>query len=704
MFEKREEWTKLPLMLRCSTELSRKIVDRSSQTMGAVARVSQAFQDSNVEFAVLSVYEQKTTRISSTFMPSKKEILVDQSLARTSAKFETMIGADKDHPSICHFTPNDPTLVDLKAYLEQVERTVVRSTLEMLHQDAASVAWTRTQSEFPDLAFMPSRTESEFPSTQGATAGMSLDMSSFDFLPLNEPIGGIVQTVKLPHYMFKSYTRNPDFFGRKDALRILEKALAPSRPPSESENRAALKCFALCGVGGLGKTSIAVEFAHANKDLYKAIFVLPASDTEKLAQLFAEISVALGLENEAGDQIVSKNIVLGWLSQPVRRIREGTAVFRNEKKDLVPWLLVFDNADDLNVLRDFWPQSECGSILVTSRDPLAKTRTHVPVTEGLDLEPFSPQDAGLLLRQLTRYSSSADIAPSEIVGAKLSGLPLAIIQTAGTINFEDLGPGAKSLLDVIAFLDPDQISKTVLMKMEAVEPKYRPKAYPESMLDFVDARSEVTIHRIVQDSIKIRLGADKFKARFTSVALLMYAAWPFSEFEHSTARWRLCEPIISHVANLHRIYLESDVLQDLETARSELARLFMDFGCDYEGAIDHAAKSVGIFKIHDKYSWRLLQAYNELNEAYIAAWRYKEALDQAELAIAGYFTLPDDDYPDWSVINKAFALCNLGRLEEASVVLEDYLSLREKTFSPIDSESFKTGQCLYFLRKVRLKQ
>jgi hypothetical protein len=458
---------------------------------------------------------------------------------------------------------------------------------------------------------------------------MSVDMSSFDILPLKEPIEGIYQEVNLPQYFFKPHTRNPDFFARQDILDVLKQALGPPGAPSQSTS---LKSFALCGAGGLGKTSIAVEYAYANKDIYEAIFILHASDTEKLAQSFAEISVALGLEIEAGDQIVSKNVVLGWLSQPMRHIQEGTMVFGGQKQDLVSWLLIFDNADDLNVLRDFWPEAACGSILVTSRDPLAKTRTYVPITEGVDLEPFSAAEAGLLLRKLTGCSSRADVQPSEMVAGKLSGLPLALTQIAGTIvrrdlsfdeflflydqetlrldihqanvlldaktlytiwNFEDLSPGALSLLNIIAFFDPDQISEDVLAKMTEVDSAYQPRQYPKSNATFIEARSELskssllrrhrerrelTIHRIIQDSARVRMDFGTLKDCFISVSYLLYASWPFSEFEHSTARWRLCEPVIPHVANLHRMFLESNALRDVEEVRPRLARLFMDFG------------------------------------------------------------------------------------------------------------------------------
>lgn len=110
---------------------------------------------------------------------------------------------------------------------------------------------------------------------------------------------------------------------------------------------------------------------------------------------------------------------------------------------------------------------------------------------------------------------------------------------------------------------------------------------------------------------------------------------------------------------------------------------------DYEAAIARAIKSVEIFEVHDKFGWRLPQAYNELSEAFVAARRWNEAVEQADLAIKGYFALPEDDYPDWAVMNKGYALYQEGRLDEASKVLENYLNHRERIFGPMDTDSFK---------------
>ena len=92
-----------------------------------------------------------------------------------------------------------------------------------------------------------------------------------------------------------------------------------------------------------------------------------------------------------------------------------------------------------------------------------------------------------------------------------------------------------------------------------------------------------------------------------------------------------------------------------------------------------------------QHKWRLCQAYNELCEAYIAGSRFEEAVEQADRAIQGYFALLWDSYPDWAMMNKGLALCNLGRHDEASTVLEEFLEYREAAYgqSEQDDESFK---------------
>ena len=75
-------------------------------------------------------------------------------------------------------------------------------------------------------------------------------------------------------------------------------------------------------LAGAGKTQIAIEYAYKSKSDFDATFFLQADGTMKLAQGFADISLELGLETQATtrDQIMSRDLVLGWLSQPMKRL------------------------------------------------------------------------------------------------------------------------------------------------------------------------------------------------------------------------------------------------------------------------------------------------------------------------------------------------------------------------------------------------
>ena len=62
---------------------------------------------------------------------------------------------------------------------------------------------------------------------------------------------------------------------------------------------------------------------------------------------------------------------------------------------------------------------------------------------------------------------------------------------------------------------------------------------------------------------------------------------------------------------------------------------------------------------------------------------------QADLAIISYSVLVEPEYADWARMNKGLSLCNLGRYDDASKVIGDYLNYREQEFGPMDTESFK---------------
>lgn len=231
---------------------------------------------------------------------------------------------------------------------------------------------------------------------------------------------------------------NEDFSGREDILQQLAAELIPSKT-TVTATETTLRQFALCGIGGIGKTEIAREFARRHKATFDAVFWVVADELAKLDQQYQEISLALGLEepSECKSQVVSREIVKGWLSNPRKELSGSDELLQlGQDGPEATWLLIFDNADDPLILADYWPQGS-GSILVTSRDPLAKhTFTRTPA--GLDLGPLSQQDSVTLFNNLTALSNDPEDSTVRKISDALGGVPLAISQMAGIIRRQDL--------------------------------------------------------------------------------------------------------------------------------------------------------------------------------------------------------------------------------------------------------------------------
>ena len=302
-------------------------------------------------------------------------------------------------------------------------------------------------------------------------------------------------------------------------------------------------------------------------------------------------------------------------------------------------------------------------------------------------------------------------------------------------------------------MDPDRIAESIFLNGTKDDEGYqRPKEFYDSLATFTNARAElirsslikrnvslkeISVHRIIQDTARLRMNAQTVREILSDVVQLIYHSWPFSEFDFSTERWQKCEPIMPHVNNLCHVYRTTAELENELECRPDFARLTMDVGWTYfeRGNLDEARpllelsqklcnkdperciltigdlsccftqiaqidhqpdlaislsrETVKIFEKHEPDGWRLPQAYNDIGESYIAAGCFEEGVVHCDLAIVGYQRLPSPEYADWAQMNKGIALCNLKRYDEASTVLREYLMYREETFGPMDTESLK---------------
>jgi hypothetical protein len=174
------------------------------------------------------------------------------------------------------------------------------------------------------------------------------------------------------------YPRNPFFSGREEVLKSVHGTLQAGQPTALAQAQA------ISGLGGIGKTQTAVEYAYRYRNEYRFVLWAKADTPETLNADLLAIATRLNLqEKDAQDQDLVVAAVKRWLS---------------EHSD---WLLILDNADDLTLVRDLLPPVHAGHILLT-------TRAHAMgrMTERIELETMDrAEGAQLLLRRANLLAS-----------------------------------------------------------------------------------------------------------------------------------------------------------------------------------------------------------------------------------------------------------------------------------------------------------
>jgi hypothetical protein len=190
-------------------------------------------------------------------------------------------------------------------------------------------------------------------------------------------------------------SRVREFTGREELLATLEAALS-------TEGRAVVQ--AVTGMGGVGKTTAAIEYAHRHRDEFDLAWWVPAEDPTLVAPRLAELAHALELAAATES-----------LGVAVARLYAALAVGER-------WLLVFDNAEDPAALAPMLPEGP-GRVVITSRNPAWRSATSIPVRE------FTRSESMALLRALAPQLSDVD---TDRVASALGDLPLAVEQ-AGSL-------------------------------------------------------------------------------------------------------------------------------------------------------------------------------------------------------------------------------------------------------------------------------
>lgn len=197
--------------------------------------------------------------------------------------------------------------------------------------------------------------------------------------------------------------RNNNFTGRQALLDALHERL-------RTEGTTAVLPEALHGLGGVGKSQIALEYVHQHASDYDAVWWIPAERPEQIRQALIQLAERLHLQ--AG---LETNIAVPRVMEALRTGRPC----RN-------WLLVFDNAEELETVRPFFPTDGPGRVLVTSRNA-----QWAQAARTVEVDVFARSESIALLRK--RGPELPDDQAGRIAEA-LGDLPLAIEQAAAWLT------------------------------------------------------------------------------------------------------------------------------------------------------------------------------------------------------------------------------------------------------------------------------
>ncbi|KAI3054887.1 hypothetical protein CBS147353_11388 [Aspergillus niger] len=283
---------------------------------------------------------------------------------------------------------------------------------------------------------------------------------------------------KQPAWMVP-FRRNPRFAGREKEIMRIEELILQQNGNDK---------VAICGLGGVGKTQIALELAYRmrDRDPKCSIFWITCTSYEGVEQAYLKIATMLEMTDIKPAEAEEK--VKAYLSQ-------GGAG---------KWLLLFDNADDMgiwnksdinnSVLIDFLPHSEQGHILFTTRS--RKVAVKLASSHVITIaEPDRQTSVQILQNSLVEKSLVNDCDLALILLEQLAFLPLAIIQAAAYINENSIG--LSEHLQLLRDPEPDVIE--LLSEDFGDEMRYKDIQNPVALTWFISFQQIQRSNKLATD-------------------------------------------------------------------------------------------------------------------------------------------------------------------------------------------------------------
>ena len=527
---------------------------------------------------------------------------------------------------------------------------------------------------------------------------------------------------------------NPNFTGRSDLLQWL----ANDQTSNDGNHMVSMR--AICGLGGVGKSQLALAYAYNHLEAYDLVYWLSVEPESTVGSELATLGRALGLPvDDIADQQKIIQQVKAWLAGTSRR-----------------WLLLFDNADSIEprALRPYLPGSGPGRVIIASRncnwagvvgreqvrsidvftsaeavdfvqgrlpdeDPVAIAA----LAEELGYLPLALEHAVAFME--TRASSAA--AYRRLYQEKRQALWAraeppdayhATITTTWEMGFQHARqtPGASELLNLCCCLAPDSIPLTLIQQIREIELPHPQVAEPllallADELAFGDAllalsryalltheRDTICLHRLVQQVALDRMGAERRNAWVETAVALLAATWSFDQ--HDMSSWPACAALLPQMSAVAIVAtqagLESEQVAQINSdtgfylnafGEPTIARAYYERGLAIREAIlspDHLDTARSLNNLG-----ALLKTMGELADARI----YMERALAIREAVLG------PDHPDTAITidNLGTLLFSVGDLAAARPHFERALAIREAELGEDHPDTARSLNNLAFL-------
>jgi hypothetical protein len=233
------------------------------------------------------------------------------------------------------------------------------------------------------------------------------------------PLETLPDLAPLPNGSRMPFSHNRLFVGREADLIQLARAL------KGSGTAAIVPIAAAVGLGGIGKTQLAVEFVHHYGQYFVGgVFWLNFANPDAIPHEIAACGGAGGMRLSPDFNALSLN--------------EQVHLVRNSWQSRLPRLLVFDNCEDEILVENWRPVSGGCRVLITSR------RTTWDITLGVTARTLDvlPRDESITLLHTFRRDLAPDDPKLDDIAAELGDLPLALHLAGSYLAQHELTPGA----------------------------------------------------------------------------------------------------------------------------------------------------------------------------------------------------------------------------------------------------------------------